>query len=82
MRDVSGRDDTVFPIHLLTEKLEPSVVDVLPAVHAHAHVQVYYNLIVLCYLRMSSVFSFQCLGDFRRFCTQKESDFQKFRLKH
>ena len=25
---------TAFPIHRLTEKLEPNVVDILPAVHA------------------------------------------------
>ena len=33
---ISGKSGatTAFPIHQLTEKLEPSVVDILPAVHA------------------------------------------------
>ena len=36
MSVINGKsgETTAFPIHRLTEKLEPSVVDILPAVHA------------------------------------------------
>ena len=65
---ISGKSGatTAFPIHRLTEKLEPSVADVLPAVHALTGL---YNLtmIILCDLGITSISLFQNLGDFRSF---------------